>query len=111
MKGFSVTFLKHGQGIVRLAREPSGFSAGFLQANYRRISRFFCRNIFAGALAQYLGGLCYIEDIVDDLESEIKSLSKPGDGGKFPGVCVRAHCAEPDRGFQHCRSLVLVDES
>src|SRR2546430_14174912 len=74
MKGFSVTFLKHGQGIVRLAREPSGFSAGFLQANYRRISRFFCRDIFAGALTQYLRGLRYIEDIVDDLKSQTKLL-------------------------------------
>src|SRR5436309_1242504 len=84
MKGFSVTFRKHGQGIVRLAREPSGFSAGFLQANYRRISRFFCRDIFAGALAQYLRGLRYIEDIVDDLKSQTKLLPELRDCGKFP---------------------------
>src|SRR5947209_3157294 len=62
-----------------MASEPSGFAAGFLQADHCGVGRLFCRHIFAGALSQYLRGLRYIENVVDDLKCETKSGVNGGD--------------------------------
>src|SRR5438094_9424654 len=76
---FGVAAPKRRQRIVRLTREPSGFGAGFFQADHCRVGRFFCRYIFAGALSQYLRGLRHIENVVDDLKCETEPLPEPRD--------------------------------
>src|SRR5439155_11847058 len=68
-------------------------------------------DIFAGAFAQYFRSLSYIEDIVDDLESEPKPLSELRDCRKLFGVCIGAHSAEAYRAFQYGCRFVLVDKS
>src|SRR2546423_15659030 len=71
---FSIAITEYRQRVMRLTREASGFGARFLQSYNCGIGRFFCRHIFAGALAQYFRRLCHVENIVDDLESETQAL-------------------------------------
>src|SRR4030095_16353482 len=52
-----------------------------------------------------------MEYIVDDWKSETKPLPELCDSGKFPGLCIGAHRAEPDRAFQHGCGFVQVDKS
>ena len=59
---------------MRLTRKLSGFGAGFFQADHRGVCRFFRGHVFASALPQYLGGLRYIQNVVDDLKRQAQSL-------------------------------------
>src|SRR5262249_14598253 len=96
MERFGVMIIKNRQDIVGLARETFGFCARFLQADNRRIRCLLCRHIFAGALAQNFRGLRYVENVVDDLESEPQPLPERCNRGKLSGICVGAHRAQSD---------------
>ena len=109
MQRFGVAIGEYRQRFVRLTSEPSGFGARVLQADHCGIGRFLCSDVFAGALAQYLGRLCHIENVVDDLESQPEPVSKVGNRAQFFRICVCPHCAEPDGSFQHGGGFVLVD--
>src|SRR6266480_4240566 len=54
MKRFGFAIAKDRQCIVGISRESPGFGARFIQANYSRVGRFLCRDIFAGAFSQDL---------------------------------------------------------
>ena len=94
MQRFGVAITENRQRIVGFARESSGFAARLLQANDGRIRRFLCGHVFAGALSQNFGGLCYVENVVDNLESEAQPLPELCDRGKLFGIRVGAHRAQ-----------------
>src|SRR5437773_10210067 len=110
MYRFGLAATEQRQSIVCLTREASGFGTGFLQADHSWVSRFLCGHIFPGALAQNLRGLRYVENVIDDLERETQSLSKPCDSRKFSGVCVGAHRTESHRAVQDGCGLILMDK-
>src|SRR6059058_5182565 len=109
MQRFSVAITENRQSILRFTREPFGFSARFLQANDRGISRFLCRHIFAGAFAENLRGLRYVENVVDDLESESQPLPESCDRGKSSSIRIGAHRAQTHRASQNRSGLILVN--
>ena len=43
--------------------------------------------VFAGGLAELLGGLRDVEDVVDDLEGEASFFAEGNGGGRWVSVC------------------------
>jgi len=92
------------QGGACLRREASCFAARAIETNNRRISRFGGGGIFAGSLAEFLGRLRYIENVVDDLKGKAERLTEPGERFEPARKGVGAHRSESDCGSQQrCR--------
>ena len=61
------------------ADQFTGHAHGFFHTKKRGISRLFYGGIFAGGLAQLLGGLRDVESVVGDLEGQAGLLSEAAD--------------------------------
>ena len=67
------------QGVVRPAALNFGHAPRFADAVYRRESDLVLLSVFAGGLAQRLGGLLDVEDVVHNLKSQADVLPIAGE--------------------------------
>jgi len=72
----------------------------FLQPKKRRVGGLLRRQIFPGGLAQHLGGLRDVEDVVDDLEGEADGAGVGSQGRDLGRGGAAEQGAGDDRGLE-----------
>ena len=89
--------------------EAMGFAAGTGEPENGGVGGLGGGDVFAGGLAEFLGGLGHIEDVVDDLKSEAERLAEVGERGEARGRGMGAHGTEADAGGQERGGFAAVD--
>lgn len=94
-EGFAF-FAERFEGVHGFVRQAFGFGLGFGHAEDRWVGRFFCFQIFPGALAELLAGLSNIENIVNHLKGQTESGSELRQGSELLRCGIGRHGTETD---------------